>query len=114
RFRIGSAPSRRITPAAILVVVLSSGPYRATVPRGYCSCRRPDSRPRSSSTPLPKQQCLYFLPLPQGQGRLREILLRATGTSPPSRRSLDRLHQRPRRAPVQNPPTSGPQRNASS
>src|SRR5215471_15653639 len=35
RFRIGSAPSCRITPAAIFVVVLSSGPYRATVPMGY-------------------------------------------------------------------------------
>src|SRR5262249_52489705 len=38
RFRIGSAFSFRITPAAIFVVVLSSGPYRATVPRGYCGC----------------------------------------------------------------------------
>src|SRR6516225_424540 len=33
---IGSAPSRRTTPAAIFVVVLSSGPYIATVPTGYC------------------------------------------------------------------------------
>src|SRR5262249_23911296 len=36
RFRIGSSPSWRITPAAIFVVVLSSGPYVATVPMGYC------------------------------------------------------------------------------
>jgi hypothetical protein len=27
--------NRFITPAAILVVVLSSGPYKATVPMGY-------------------------------------------------------------------------------
>src|SRR5262245_37535556 len=36
RFRIGSAPSCGITPAAIFVVVLSLGPYISTVPRGYC------------------------------------------------------------------------------
>src|SRR5262249_35575716 len=42
RFRIGSAPSCRITPAAIFVVVLSSGPYVATVPMGYCGCCRPE------------------------------------------------------------------------
>src|SRR5205823_4628277 len=34
RLMIVLAPSCRITPAAILVVVLSSGPYRATVPIG--------------------------------------------------------------------------------
>src|SRR5262249_53075003 len=53
RIRIGSAPSCRITPAAIFVVVLSSGPYMATVPMGYCGCCRPDPRPRSSSPPFP-------------------------------------------------------------
>src|SRR5262245_48243601 len=53
RFMIGSAPSCRITPAAIFVVVLSSGPYRATVPRGYCGCWRPAPRSRSFSTPVP-------------------------------------------------------------
>src|SRR5262249_40568849 len=68
RFMMGSAPSRRITPAAILVVVVSSGPYMATVPMGYCGGCRAVPRPRSSPTPLPEQQCLYFLPLPQGQG----------------------------------------------
>ena len=36
RLIIDSAPSRRMTAAAIFVVVLSSGPYRATVPRGHC------------------------------------------------------------------------------
>src|SRR5262249_14412831 len=35
RLIIASAPSCTITPAAILVVVLSSGPYKATVPMGY-------------------------------------------------------------------------------
>src|SRR5262249_13781814 len=64
------------TPAAIFVVVLSSGPYMATVPMGYCGCCRPAPTPRSSSPPLPQQQCLYFLPLPQGQGALRESFLR--------------------------------------
>src|SRR5262249_19217364 len=52
-FRIGSAPSRRMTAAAIFVVVWSSGPYRATVPRGYGGCCRPERRARSSSTALP-------------------------------------------------------------
>src|SRR5262249_42042863 len=41
RLMIGSAPSRRITPAPIFVVVLSSGPYVASVPMGYCGCWRP-------------------------------------------------------------------------
>src|SRR5262245_20912516 len=53
RLMIGSAPSCRITPAAIFVVVLSSGPYMASVPMAYCGCGRPAPRPRSSSTPLP-------------------------------------------------------------
>src|SRR5262245_57219732 len=53
RFMIASAPSRRITPAAIFVVGLSSGPYVATVPMGHCGCCRPERRARSSSTPLP-------------------------------------------------------------
>src|SRR5271166_1216019 len=35
RCRIASAPSWRITPTTIFVVVLSSGPYRATVAKGY-------------------------------------------------------------------------------
>src|SRR5262249_7412937 len=39
RFMIGSAPSYRITPAAIFVVVLSSGPYRATVAMRGCGGR---------------------------------------------------------------------------
>src|SRR5215472_17506510 len=33
RFMIGSAPSCRMTPAAIFVVVWSPGPYKATVPK---------------------------------------------------------------------------------
>src|SRR5262249_17940886 len=36
RFMIGSAPSPTLTPAAIFGVVLSSGPYQANVPIGYC------------------------------------------------------------------------------
>jgi hypothetical protein len=38
RPQVREAPSCRITPAAIFVVVLSSGPYRATVPMRYCGC----------------------------------------------------------------------------
>src|SRR5262249_22234793 len=53
RIRIGSAPSCRITPAAIFVVVLVAGRYMGRVPMGYCGCCRPAPRPRSSSPPLP-------------------------------------------------------------
>jgi hypothetical protein len=39
----------------------------------------PDETPRSSSTTLPQQQCLYSLPLPHGQGALRESFLWGIG-----------------------------------
>src|ERR1022692_95148 len=39
RSMIASAVACMMTPAAIFFVLLSSGPYRATVPRGYCRYR---------------------------------------------------------------------------
>jgi hypothetical protein len=66
-------------------VVLSSGPYRATVAKGYCAFRAPvpgffrgrDRRgwcraaPFDASLPFTKQQFPKVLPLPHGQGSLR-------------------------------------------
>src|SRR5437588_869221 len=51
---------------------------------GYSGARRAPERlrwPTVPSTSLP-QQCLYFLPLPQGQGALRDGRLRAIERSP--------------------------------
>src|SRR5271157_830129 len=95
RMMIGSAAGDTITPAAILVVVLASGPERATVPIGdsgrfLCLPRRPviagDGRDARAATSFGRQQCLYFFPLPQGQGSLRETRSRSMAHLQPDAR----------------------------